>query len=279
VKVKRWLGAGLGLILLGQAACTAPEETTDPPPSVNEYAASDVDPQVFSDAVDGVFMLPGDSKARTRRVIAAITSIGNVDCGGQPFPDLDGTFDRFDQGLYPDLKLIAEKGLSDDGPDYRSLYLVPEYGQIPANGDLSQRCQVKSLPSLDAWNDLMVDWGTVTDEVVTSAEMAPVNKSTKECLASKSGIDIDEGIPNESVPTSRYVLKVDGAMMRSSATPGDETWKAAEKRYSDIYVECAGDYVNKMIELLTPKRDELVERNRELFNQFASELTAAGYLP
>ena len=188
-----------------------------------------VDPQVLSDVIDGTFYVPGDAMVRAMRVSRAISSIVAVDCGGEPFENLDFTGDRFDQAYYPDLALIAAKNLVESGPK-------PAGDRVGADTP----CRYKSLPLEGDWLALNMSWDDVTRAELLSDQMLPVLESTAACLSQKSGFKI-----TSSDPTVRYLNAVDNDLS------GDGTdWDTGMAKYSQIYVACTADYASTLRTLL-----------------------------
>ncbi|WP_157073404.1 hypothetical protein [Kribbia dieselivorans] len=218
-----------------------------------------MDPQVFADVVAGVFAMPGKTAIRTIRVQWVSRGIANEACGGRNTgTDPNITWARYDQSRYASLELIADKGLTEEEPW--------DNGKVGLG-----KCVNKVLPSFFKWYNLQGDpWVGEVDAAAQAASVKATHAGTRKCLAGKSGLEVDV-----TDPTSTYLSNVDYALSRTPA----RKMKAEQKRFSDIYVQCTGNYFAALEKELTPRRERLTERNRELLQRFAVELSAAGYVP
>jgi hypothetical protein len=216
--------------------------------------------QILADVASGVFMMPGESQGRTRRVIRAVLSIQNVDCGGLPLADLDRTAERQDQARYPQLSLISAKGFSEDS--------APEdEGRVT----LDPSCAARSLPRVFEWEDLVFTWAEATESVLGSPAMQAVLEKSASCLAEESGFEVDS-----ADPAVDYLQKVDAEAMRAD---GGQEADAMLAQRSSAYVKCLADYEREMEAALKPLQEEAVRTHEGLLNAMASDLAAAGYEP
>lgn len=69
--------------------------------------------------------------------------------------------------------------------------------------------------------------------------------------------------------------------LRSSTYESSKTGdgREDEMRRAEAYADCMAEYFEVMESELLKKRPEFVERNREVLERFASELSGAGYVP
>ncbi|MDR1432433.1 MAG: hypothetical protein LBI99_09985 [Propionibacteriaceae bacterium] len=265
--VARQVGLAVFVGCFALGGCVASPETgpvTSPGAGqVSEVDPSGVvDPQILSDAIDGALFVPGESMIRAMRVLRAGASIRAVDCGGEPFENLDYTGDRFDQAVFPYLKLIADKGLVEHGEKPK--------GVRNGSGD---ECLLRSLPSFEDWMKLDFAWEDIVREEYHSNDLAQVLKRQAICLREKSGLKVDD-----DEPAARYMNSVDFAAS-SLDTDDHKEVEAFIDRHSDIYVECTSEYETVFRERLLELRPAFIEKNRELLTKFALELSDAGYVP
>lgn len=265
---RRWIRLlAAGVLMVAATGCVG--GTAGPAqggPGQTGSAANAVDPQVLADVIEWTYPVPGETVRRSLRVARAINSIQTVDCGGEPFVDLDYTGDRIDQALFPDLELIQEKGLTETSTDSQ-----PE----PVGSDLP--CRRKSLPQWQDVDELSGAW--VNDQVrqaFNTDPVAPLVVDAGACLAQKSGLPL--GKVGGSSLLELYFVEVDSAAVEASNI-SDEAAEATRRKYAAIFVECLGDYAATMRRELMAKRPAEVERNRELLTAMARGLTAAGYVP
>ncbi|WP_377321255.1 hypothetical protein ACFJIY_19160 [Pimelobacter simplex] len=243
-----------GLLLL--AGCSAGA----PGPSADESAGADArfagDPQVLQDVIDASFTLPGRAQLRRIRVERFVRGWGIERCGGQA-PPLEGTADRFEQGLYPDLGLIRRKGLSEPVEKI-------DYGR--------EECQVgdeigKRMSSFWDWAKLAIPWDEVTQTLVQDESLVPVKVSMASCLRARTGLEV-----SDEDPAISYMGSVNKAVVSDSSLT----------RMMDLsvaFADCGEDYYAALRTLLEKKRPALIERHREVLEKFAAELVELGYVP
>lgn len=222
-----------------------------------------IDPQVLADVAAGAFPMPGVTQTRTIRIRHNARSIANEACGGPPFPEADSTANRFNQSRYASLELIAEKGLVEEQPP----------GVSASKVDIDD-CVDEVLPSYQDWNNLMEPWGDATRTATQSDAVTATESDTFECLEREARVD---GDLERADPTATFLTKV--ADPHLAQVDSEEAYQTELRRLSDVYVECTRAYFEAMEKELAPAKAELVERNRELLERFASEMSAAGYVP
>jgi hypothetical protein len=207
-------------------------------------------------------MLPGESQARTRRVIRAVLSIQNVDCGGEPLGDIDRTADRQDQAHYPQIGLIAEKGFSDAvSPDPDDKVRV----------DLDPQCASISLPQVMEWEGLTPTWVEATETVLASPDMLPVLEAAAGCLSAESGLKV-----GGTDPGAAYLQQVD---LEAAQTANQQEAETVLDQRAATYVKCMADYEQQMIVALEEQRVRLVEEHADLLTEMALSLADSGYVP
>lgn len=254
--------SALALASLPLAACSSPsaEPATAPPgssaPAAQAPGAPGVDPQILSDVVAAVFPVPGPSQVRTIRVLMASIALPNIACGGKGFADPNATEMRMDQARYADLELIAEKGLAEKAQDKPRLR--------------SADCREQKAPALKEWPALESSWSDVTRTAALSDAVTKTHTQTTSCLKRQTGLKV-----NESDPTATYLSSADGAMAQAEA----DGLKGLEHRLSAAFVTCTREYFQAIGVQLAPERARLVERNREVLQRSATELSALGYVP
>ncbi len=229
---------------------TAPERDSD-------VSAAEVDPQILSDVAAGAFPLPGPTQRRTIRVTLASIGLPNVACGGENFANFSDTSFRFDQAHYADLELIGQKGLTE-----------PEFKQPPR---ADEQCRAAKTPSFRHWYMLGAAWRDATLTAANSAPVVATHARTTACLQHETGLDVDAGDP-----TLSFLNAVDYAL---SGMKSLRKSRLLERRFSLAYAECTRSYFAALGAQLRPVKARLVERNRELLQQYASELAALGYVP
>ncbi|MFT4215889.1 MAG: hypothetical protein QM619_01710 [Micropruina sp.] len=268
-------------ILTSASAPESAGSSTSELPSPSSDGSPVVDPQIMSDVIDLAFFLPGPSMRRAMRLQRAKVSIEARDCGLAPYKDLDYTGDRYDQAMFPDLELIAENNLVETEEEDAG-GKEPDFGSVDPKRTASPRpdgvligdvpCRYKSLPSWrKASSDLSSIWTDVALEVLSSPQMQGVKRATAKCLRENSGLKA-----SDDDPTGSWMRSVDYYL---SGLGTDAQWQRDETRLSKVFVQCAGDFATQFKGLLEPRRVQAVERNRELLEQFARELSAAGYVP
>jgi hypothetical protein len=244
----------------------APETGPVASPGAGQAAEVDpvgvVDPQILSDVIDGALFVPGESMLRAMRVLRASASIRAVDCGGEPFENLDYTGDRFDQAMFPYLKLIAEKGLVESGEKPKGI----------RNGS-EDECLQRSLPSYQDWRDLYFTWNDVVREKYSSNDLVPVLKRQAVCLREKSGLRVDD-----NDPAGRYLGSVDYEASGPNIK-NEKDWQVFLNKQTNIYVNCTSEYEIVFKARLLELRPAFIEKNREVLTKFAQELSDAGYVP
>lgn len=226
---------------------TADEQSAESPPT------SRVDPQIMADVIDGAFLVPGSGIRRSMRVESFLTSIGVVECGGEPIP-IDFTGDRPDQSLYPDLELIRERGFAETGPSYRDTLSV-DCAEIAPD----------SIQSWTPWRNLLFEWSDATLEVQEKSKaLEAEGEVMARCLRDRTGLAFDE--------LGTFLLAVDNAHIEG-ASDSEMLGLAA------AYADCGKPYFETLANELKAERKAQVERNRETLTRFAIEIADAGYVP
>ena len=276
---RRYLATAAFVGVVFATACTSSETTATPngpggpetptaggnDDSTGDYPRG-VDPQVLSDVVAGVFMMPGDTARRTILARHRIRSLANVECGGEPFDDLGSTAARYNQARFADLELIAEKGLGEIGG-----MTMAEAEEQVQRVDLWE-CEFDVLESYWDWHNLQEPWHDIVLEADEQPAVVATKQGTAHCLRTQSGVGIDI---DDARPTETYLSGTDLHYQQ-----GDfDDLEVERQRLSDVYVECTGDYFEALEAELRPRRDQMVERNRELLERFAGEVAEAGYVP
>lgn len=244
-----------GLLLAAGCSSVGPGPSPDEPTGAGSRVAVG-DPQVLQDVIDASFTLPGRSQLRRMRVERFARGWGIERCGGKA-PPLDGTADRFEQALYPDLDLIRRKGINE------SVEKI-DYGR--------EDCQVgdqigKRMPSFWDWAKLAIPWDEVTQTVVQDASLAPVKEAMATCLRDRTGLEV-----SDDDPAGSFMGSVDRSFLLSDSV-------AKMMDYSVAFADCGEDYYAALRTLLEKKRPALIERHREVLEKFATELVELGYVP
>jgi hypothetical protein len=225
-----------------------------------------VDPQIMSDVIEWAFPVGGEGMRRTMRLARAVSSIQAVDCGGEPFANLDYTGDREDQMLYPDLELIKAKGLAN------------EPGERPAGtrvGD-DDPCRYKSLPSWPKVSDLTLGyWNDLTRKVLNRGLVQAELTSAGSCLEDTSGWSL---VHRDVSKLEYFFVQVDKAVLEAGNV-SDARAHETTMKYSVMFATCSADYAAVMQAGLEAERPDAIERNRELLTSLARELAQAGYVP
>jgi hypothetical protein len=226
-------------------------------PTDDLRSAAGVDAQVLQDVVDATFNVPGPEMLRAMRVQEFDRNRGIVECGGTS-ASIDGTSNRIDQGRFPFLELIRERGFTEqkaaEADDRRLESLEHDCDLDP------------DLPSFRAWYVLDQPWRDVVDGVEHGRAVESLKAPMAQCLRERTGVEVDPGDPTT-------FLRAVNLAMATDATPSQL------KRYAVAYSDCGQPYFDKVRTLLLKKRAAFVERNRELSEKFAHELVAAGYVP
>ncbi|KAB2811905.1 hypothetical protein F9L07_08685 [Pimelobacter simplex] len=244
-----------GLLLTAGCSSVGPGPSPDEPTGAGSRVATG-DPQVLQDVVDSVFTLPGRAQLRRMRVNRFVHNWGLERCGGKP-PPLDGTSDRYEQGLYPDLDLIREKGFIE--PDEKFTYGREEC-QI---GDVvAQR-----MPTFRDWLGLTVPWDEITQSVLQDESLIPVKATMATCLRVRTRLEV-----SDEDPALSYMGSVNKAVLEDYSTQ-------KIMKYSVPFADCGEDYYATLARLLEKKRPALIERHREVLEKFAAELVEVGYVP
>ncbi|HEX2894591.1 MAG TPA: hypothetical protein VHO29_11380 [Marmoricola sp.] len=222
-------------------------------------SSSHVDPQVFQDVVESVFMLPGPSQLRAIRVSNFTQDLLFKACGGVG-PPLDSTADRFMQQLFPDLELIRERGIVE--PDSPAVRPGTKPGCDIVSSGLSRR-----LPSRENVMDLIQPWLDVVTTTLQDPTLLALKKPMWVCMTSQSSLDVGQDVPGDFLKATNIALSQLGAT------------STEVKALSRIYADCSDPYFTRLRRLLLPRRPAEIERNRELLERYASELVGLGYLP
>ena len=267
----RGLAAGLVFSLIAGCTAVAPVSVSGPSSSSSTStqqgtASSSVDPQIMRDVIEWAFPVGGDGMLRTMRLARAVSSIQAVDCGGEPFANLDYTGDREDQMLYPDLALIQAKGLAN------------ETGERPAGTRVGNDdpCRYKSLPSWPKVSDLTLGyWNDLTREVLNRGPVQAELTSAGRCLEDATGWNL---VHRDVSKLEYFFVEVDKAVLEAGDV-SDVRAHETTMKYSTIFATCAADYATAMQSGLEAERPGAIERNRELLTSLARELAKAGYVP
>ncbi|MDN5745518.1 MAG: hypothetical protein L0H31_10405 [Nocardioidaceae bacterium] len=214
-------------------------------------ASSSVDPQVFDDVLAAYLPVPGDGARRGLVVLWFERGVGLKECGGAPPEDKYAY--RLDQTHYPDLDLITEDGFGDYSPDERT-----DYGPNP------EKCTElgsDKLPSAGAMHALGYEWNEKT-LALDNGELAQTLADVGACLSKVVGVSLPKPVINY------YFDHVDGARSKDRV-----------QFLTDEYLRCTPPYFDPLRKALLEIRPDWVERHREALESFASELTAAGYVP
>lgn len=223
-------------------------------------SVSQVDPQILSDVVDGVFVIPGKSMLRTMRIQEFERGMRNIACGDGPLP-LNNTASRFDQAQFPDLDLIAAKGLVE--PSDPSEHVLVD-GQTGCE-------QHNRLTSFAQWLDLETPWNDLARAEEQSESVVATKPAMASCLERESGLDVAADDP----PTS-FLVDSNDVLLKAK---GRADQAVQSIRLGKIYAQCSAPYFAALAQLLLAHRPQYVERNRELLERFAGEVAAAGYVP
>lgn len=256
-RMKAWM-AGV-MVVAALSGCTAPGgaavSSEEPVAHRPSGAHGGADPQILSDVVEASYMVPGPNVRRAMRVKLAIKNTIQTGCGARPI-DIDSTYDRFDQAHYADLDLIAQRGLTET-----------ESNSVDAEVDES--CAKKVFPLSEVWfQSTGQAWYEATQEAVNDPAVIATHAPTAECLSAKIGWTVEQ-----SDPVAYFLANADRHLQQSS------DWKEAHDKASRVFVECTGQYFASLRQALLPRRQALVERNRELLQSMADELAAKGYVP
>lgn len=254
---KTWMAVIAAVSAL--SGCTSmgepPVTSTEPAAQGSSGSHGGADPQILSDVVEASYMVPGPNVRRAMRVKLAIKNVIQMGCGAKPI-DINGTFDRFDQAHYADLDLIAERGLSE--PETTS-----------PDAEVDESCTKKVFPLSEVWfQSTGQAWYEATREAVNEPAVVATHAATAQCLTTKIGWKVEP-----SDPVAYFLVNADRQLQQS----GD--WQKAQDKMSDVFVECTAHYFASLRQALLPRRQALVERNRELLQSMADELAAKGYAP
>lgn len=230
------------------AACRATNGTVGAAPSR-------ADPQIVQDVIDATYMVPGDAVRRAMRVNNFLRGVGLAECGGEAVP-LESTYDRYSQDLYPDLSLIRARGFVEKAPDY---------DEDPP-GDCSELAP-DGIPSWSEWFGLIGEWTDISYAVKDQdADVAAERPAMASCLQRRTGLSFDAHDP------TTFLRAVNEADAHTTSDKDRAEWAVT-------YAGCGADYFDAMESALMTRRPALIERNRELLERFAADLSAAGYVP
>ncbi|MCX6395986.1 MAG: hypothetical protein NTV23_05830 [Propionibacteriales bacterium] len=211
-----------------------------------------------------------------------LSSLSFVVCGGAPVP-LDYLADTGGIG-FPSLELIRERGLGIiyDAPEYYHLKTDPYEPQLDPRCAADRMRKAKqsvrqhkrppdTVPGFSVVvNRVALPWQelgyTVENEPASVALRAPM----AECLRRGSGLPVVDDKPYVS-----FLMAVDKSWLRRQ----NPVSVATVQRWSVLYADCAADYWNHVGERLAAERPGAIERNREVLQTFATNLSSAGYTP
>ncbi|WP_460830062.1 hypothetical protein [Nocardioides hungaricus] len=241
--------------------------------SQSSRVGGDVDPQVLDDVAAAAFPAPGASVRRMMRVNNFVTDFIFAACGSTLRLSIDRTWERYDQDVFPDLDLIRAKGFTEKNPR------VDRKGNLPAPPGFRPGCDAKSkgnlfekVPSRNDWVDLRAPW----DDVVATVEQDPSVVALKgpfaQCL--REGTKGTGIVVSSTDPAPTFLAQLDKAY-----AGGKVTTRERERRMPRLYARCGRAYFGRTQELLEAERPAMIERNRELLEQFAREIVAIGYVP
>lgn len=235
--------------------------------SESAVGGSGVDPQVLDDVVDGAFPVPGPSMRRYMRVEAFLTNFVNTACGATRQIPLDETWDRYDQGEFPDLALIRAKGFTEKDRTGR-LTGFRKGCNSRSKGNLVDR-----MPDWQAWEALAVNpWGDVVTSVEQDPSVVALKAPFAQCL--RSGTKGTGMVISSVDPANKFLTQLNLAEYHGTVTTYD-----VRHRLPKLYARCGRAYFARTQKLLETKRPAMIERNRELLDKAAHELLAMGYVP
>lgn len=169
------------------------------------------------------------------------------------------TDDRIAQDMFPDLALIRREGFGGE-VNHRDLAIETIRSDCP---DLT--------PGLIYYADirnLEYEWTLRAQEVRDGSEaVAQTKEPAAECLRDRTGLEAEDADPTTFLRSTTYEM--------SKGT----TSREEEMAYAEAYADCMTDYFDAMASELMERRPEYVERNREVLERFAVEISAAGYVP
>lgn len=242
--------------LLLFAGCSSGDAET-PQPQTKVAALGTPDPQVIQDVVDSVLMLPGESQRRAIRLSNFVRGLTLQACGGEPIP-LDSTSDRYMQQTFPDLELIAERGLSEP--------FIDSGGSL--NCDIRSSGVEAQLPSRVDAMELIQPWLDRVASIQQEPQILALKEPMYRCLTEVTSLEMGRDVPTAFLMASNLALSDDA---------GDRTDEM--ELFSQAYATCAKNYFDALKMRLAEERPTEVERNRELLTRYAAELVAVGYLP
>lgn len=232
------------------------------------------DPQVVEDVIANFLPLPdAQSQARAQRVINFANWAQQASCGAKPLPP-DFVTDSSGIG-FPNLKLIREGGLGaifgqsakyatldvdDYAPDKDCLEQMVEEGAAPAVLNYEEIVEKIALP----WQD---DYSL---KAMNDPSVAPLRLKMAKCLREGSGLEVSDEDPDTS-----FKRGADVAFFRLE----NPISKAQLMEWSIMYADCAEPYFRQLQTVLEAERPALIERNREVIDQFAARLVELGYVP
>lgn len=284
------VGATLALSLV--VGCTPTGGSSGQAPSAG---AGKVDPQVFGDVVEWAMPLPGsESQSRGRRITNFMDNLRALECEATPAP-LD-YIDDTSGNQFPELDLIRERGLP---PIYNAMKyyklkrayggdLSPECAALerlcskvnPTPEELTQcraereRLHPRSMALLGAMTNAVRVAATWQDDTIltvsTLETVLDLARPTAQCLRDGSGLDVTDDKPSDS-----FLGSVDVAYFeKGSKVSTDTMWQ-----WSKLYADCSEPYFDAIEHELAQLRPALVERHREVLEEFAAQLVELGYVP
>lgn len=284
--------AGAIILLLLVAGCA---RTANPSVQQHTPDAGKVDPQVFGDVVEWAMPLPGtESQSRARRITNFTNSLRALECGATPAP-LDYVDDT-SGNQFPDLGLIRERGLPPIYDAVKYYKLKQAYGEDlspecvaaerlcsvldPTPEELAEcraeqeRLHSRSMSLLRTMTNAVKVAATWQDDTILTASaretVLDLARPMAQCLREGSGLHVTDDRPSDS-----FLGSVDVAYFEKGSKVTTETiWQ-----WSRLYADCSQPYFDAIEHELTTVRPALVERHREVLEEFAAKLVELGYVP
>lgn len=243
---------------------------------VGGYAAPQgegVDPGIFLDMVDNVAPIPGPRGQRLMRMSHEMGQLLTQKCYGKGSIFYGAPPGRFDQSRFADLDQITADGFSDP------VVSIPEPNDKLANPDAD--CFNRQVPVYARADQLRGSWVLETVHAAhTSEAMTQVKRDTASCMREQTPFN-----PSDDDPTATFLMQFDGHVQdeqKAAAERGEggpELYRKLTAQYTGVFAECSRPYFEALAIELEPKREELVEKHRELLEAAALELAGLGYVP
>lgn len=260
----------------GEHAPSGSEESSKQQPK-NPPAAVPQD-QVLSDVIANAFPTGGPSARRGMRMAIALNNITARRCGGL-FLDLSSTSERIDQATYPDLELIAQRGLSErsakerasqiPGPAMDAMNEKPDGTSDPnvkaaTDHQAIVRCSSTVVKSYGEYSRLGDEWMRDTLDAQKDPSLKPLLADAAACLRAQSDLVI-----SQQDPLNDFLLQADQAAIDGKST----------RPFALTYANCTAGYFTRLQQLLEVRQDAAVARHRDMLESVASDVRAAGYVP